>query len=144
MRNIWVFSPLVPSKREKNIHWFCSVCIFFEGSFFTFQFLNDKIHNYYLVQLIKQPILRIPNSTISPVEGVAKCFYLFSVNSYIGIFGCIVSGKNTQKVNTQKIRCTNSGFLQRYTYRVLQTIQMQLILLCVWAEPAVLGCAKTD
>ena len=33
--------------------------------------------------------------------------------------------------------------LQRYTYRVLQTIQMKLILLCVWAEPAVLGSTKT-
>ena len=32
---------------------------------------------------------------------------------------------------------------QRYTYRVLQTIQMKLIFLCVWAEPAVLGSAKT-
>ena len=32
---------------------------------------------------------------------------------------------------------------QRYTYRVLQTIQMKLILLCVWAERAVLGSAKT-
>ena len=32
---------------------------------------------------------------------------------------------------------------QRYTYRVLQTIQMKLILLCVWAEPAVLGNTKT-
>ena len=32
---------------------------------------------------------------------------------------------------------------QRYTYRVLQTIQMKLILLCVWAEPAVLGSNKT-
>ena len=30
-----------------------------------------------------------------------------------------------------------------YTYRVLQTIQMKLILLCVWAEWAVLGSAKT-
>ena len=28
-------------------------------------------------------------------------------------------------------------------YRVLQTIQMKLILLCVWAEPAVLGSTKT-
>ena len=28
---------------------------------------------------------------------------------------------------------------QRYTYRVLQTIQMKLIFLCVWAEQAVLG-----
>ena len=32
---------------------------------------------------------------------------------------------------------------QRYTYRVLQTIQMKLILLYVWAERAVLGSAKT-
>jgi len=30
-----------------------------------------------------------------------------------------------------------------YTYRVLQTVQMKLILLCVWAEPAVLGSTKT-
>ena len=33
--------------------------------------------------------------------------------------------------------------MQRYTYRVLQTIQMKLILLCVWAEPAIMGSAKT-
>ena len=32
---------------------------------------------------------------------------------------------------------------QSYIYQVLQTIQMKLILLCVWAEPAVLGSAKT-
>ena len=32
---------------------------------------------------------------------------------------------------------------QIYTHRVLQTIQMKLIFLCVWAEPAVLGSAKT-
>ena len=32
---------------------------------------------------------------------------------------------------------------QRYTYRVLQTIQMKLILLYVWAEPAVLGSTRT-
>ena len=31
----------------------------------------------------------------------------------------------------------------QYTYRVLQTIQMKRILLCVWAEPAILGSAKT-
>ena len=29
-----------------------------------------------------------------------------------------------------------------HTYSVLQTIQMKLILLCVWAERAVLGNAK--
>ena len=32
---------------------------------------------------------------------------------------------------------------QRYTHRVLQTIQMKLILLWVWTERAVLGRAKT-
>ena len=36
-----------------------------------------------------------------------------------------------------------SGGIQKYTYRVLQTIQMKLILLCVWAEPAVFGSTKT-
>ena len=36
-----------------------------------------------------------------------------------------------------------SGGNQRYTYRVLQTIQIKLILLCVSAEPAFLGSAKT-
>ena len=37
----------------------------------------------------------------------------------------------------------NHDFRQRYTYRVLQTIQMKLILLCVWAEPVQLGSTKT-
>ena len=32
---------------------------------------------------------------------------------------------------------------QRYKYGVLQTIQMKLILLCAWAERAVLDSAKT-
>ena len=32
---------------------------------------------------------------------------------------------------------------QRYTYRVIQTIQMKLTLLCVSAELAVFGSAKT-
>ena len=32
---------------------------------------------------------------------------------------------------------------QRYTYRVLQTIKVKVILLCVLAERAALGSAKT-
>ena len=35
------------------------------------------------------------------------------------------------------------GWANRYTYRVLQTIQMKLILSFVLAEQAVLGSAKT-
>ena len=34
------------------------------------------------------------------------------------------------------------GRRQSYIHQVLQTIQMKLIHLCVWAEPAVLGSAK--
>ena len=41
-----VFSPLVLSKREKNILLVLLSLYFFSGSVFTFQFLNDKIHNY--------------------------------------------------------------------------------------------------
>ena len=49
------------------------------------------------------------------------------------------------KVDTTFMFCTYdvSNLPQRYTYRVLQTIQMKLILLCLWAEPAVLGNTKT-
>jgi hypothetical protein len=35
------------------------------------------------------------------------------------------------------------GANQRYTFRVLQTIRMKVILLSVWAELAILGSAKT-
>ena len=41
------------------------------------------------------------------------------------------------------IPMNNLTLFQRYTNRVLQTIQMKLILLWVWAEQAVLGRAKT-
>ena len=46
----------------------------------------------------------------------------------------------------RKVASSHAGFfrlLQRYTYRVLQTIQMKLKLLYVWAEPAILGSSKT-
>ena len=36
-----------------------------------------------------------------------------------------------------------SCIMQRYTYRVLQTIQIKLTLFCDWAEPAILGSTKT-
>ena len=55
--------------------------------------------------------------------------------------------KLTIKMSTGNFfpRRQKSYFLsdQRYTYRVLQTIQMKLIFLCVWAEVAVLGSTKT-
>ena len=71
VRNIWFFSPLVPSKRERNqkcITFAQLVCIFFEGSVFTFQILNDKIHNYaffdvivnFIIQKLKSKHLHFP------------------------------------------------------------------------------------
>ena len=52
---------------------------------------------------------------------------------------------NQERVMTARVRYLQqfAYSTQRYTYRVLQTIQMKLILLCVWAEPAVLGSTKT-
>ena len=47
---------------------------------------------------------------------------------------CEYESKILRTVQSAVLCCT-----QRYTYRVLQTIQMKLILICVWAEPAVLG-----
>ena len=46
VRNIWVFFLLSFPQNERKMYQFCSVSIFFEGSVFTFQFLNDEIHNY--------------------------------------------------------------------------------------------------
>ena len=52
--------------------------------------------------------------------------------------------KDFQNVYEGEIwRLCNVTFVQRYTYRVLQPIQMNLTLLWVWAEWAVLGRAKT-
>ena len=60
-----------------------------------------------------------------------KTFYeLFMINT---IF------LKTYPVKKHRHRNEKWSFRQRYTYRVLQTIQMKLILLCVWAE--VLGSA---
>ena len=47
------------------------------------------------------------------------------------------------KVRILKKGHKNGTNIQRCTCRVLQTIQMKLILSCVWAEWAILGRAKT-
>ena len=47
------------------------------------------------------------------------------------------------EVNFDFVKSIFSQLVQRYTYRVLQTIEMKLILLCIWAERAVYGSAKT-
>ena len=60
---------------------------------------------------------------------VAQC-----VGRFVGLF---------VREHSLKMLSFFRGGGQRYTYRVLQTIQMKLIFLCVWAERAILGIAKT-
>ena len=57
VRNIWFFLLSFP-QNERKIYQFCSVYIFFEGSVFTFQFLNDKIHNYVKKNIIVNFIIQ--------------------------------------------------------------------------------------
>ena len=48
------------------------------------------------------------------------------------------------KMQLQSLQCVIIfPYNQSYLHQVLQTIQMKLILLWVWAERAVLGRAKT-
>ena len=55
----------------------------------------------------------------------------------------------TNVLNSVVLRFADILFESKYTreihitYRVFQTIQMKLILLCVWVEWAFLGTAKT-
>ena len=54
---------------------------------------------------------------------------------------CVIESVGSKTTNFEPLAFSTSK--QRYTYRVLQTIQMKLIFVCVWAEPAILGSAKT-
>ena len=60
-------------------------------------------------------------------------------NPYCILLNCNV-GKD--KCPPNFVSKNNLSSCQRYTYRVLQTIQMKLIF-WVWVEPAVLGSSKT-
>ena len=79
---------------------------------------------------------------------------LHIVNSFIGkgaksrkMFSIVVKMNEVTVCHGKRLKRLSVSMAalltQRYTYRVFQTIQMKLILLCVWAERAVLGSAKT-
>ena len=57
-------------------------------------------------------------------------------NSWAGPFSKISQGLKNSKFKKEWLD-------KRYTYRVLQTIQIKLIHLYVWADQVVLGSAKT-
>ena len=65
---------------------------------------------YYLVQLIKHPILRIPNFNFPNLRCCKVFFFLFNIKIYWHIWVYfdinlkLLYGKNTEKVNKQKIR----------------------------------------
>ena len=69
-------------------------------------------------------IIRLGNFVTSVIEELSKLFFCSTTIMAIQVVEFSIGG-------------------QRYTYRVLQIIQMKLILLWVWAEWAVLGRAKT-
>ena len=66
----------------------------------------------------------------------------FRISSHLTNYAHSVRVLSTTVHWTVSLYCT-LHCAQRYTYRVLQTIQMKLILLCVWAEPAIFGSVKT-
>ena len=82
-----------------------------------------------------------PKSQSFNAESIDKHKRLGSVKYWIGINAKRGSWAYTS--SRLKLEFQNWGPGQRYTYRVLKTIQMKLILLCVRAEPAVLGRTKT-
>ena len=71
---------------------------------------DQRIKSLYLIQLIENPILWIPNFHF-PNLRCCKVFWYFDITSYIGIFRCILIliqncylEKRPQKVNKQNIR----------------------------------------
>ena len=59
-------------------------------SFFWGQFCQKMPKDQYLVQLIKHPMLRIPNFNFPNSRCCKVFFFLFNTTSYSGIFGCIL------------------------------------------------------
>ena len=100
-------------------------------SYFSFGGARTKITVFLLVCL---------QSVINTVQFItAQCTLIFKAERIEQ-----ETSRSSSKERNKEIECLSllsQG--QRYTYRVLQTIQMEVILLCVWAEPAVLGSAKT-
>ena len=80
-------------------------------------------------------------------------FYTVTIFTPYCLFSSQYLSVNENYLYTKNTRCLYCNYFypyclfssqeQSYIYQVLQTIQMKLILLCVWAEPAVLGSAKT-
>ena len=74
-------------------------------------------------------------------------FFSFSFIHFFTLPACITSWHmNADNIQNNKWYFVSKivlTYCQRNTYRMLETNQMKLILLCFWAEPAILGSTKT-
>ena len=128
------------------------MCFVYLCTYFFF-FLNRR-HIYFWNEIkwkdrIKKKILLSPIPFCSRPSGILT--YILThillpnlayklVKVILFEINCTIFYTNLHELFCQIISWTTG---QRYTYRVLQTIQMKLILLCVWAELAVLGSTET-
>ena len=109
--NLRIFFTDIPQLKKKKI--------FLIGHFFlTFDYWGKAqqiLHKIYIIQLIEQLILRMPNFNFPRFKVLQSVLIFFNVELYWHFWAyCDVNlklCKNTQKVNKQKIPCKNLGFV---------------------------------
>ena len=145
-----LFSP--SDKWKKNIPTNCFAVSIWHGNLYQAKYSGLPIEHILSFELIticekcvfmevtKHPLIFC---VVNEMEYVIKLgrisFFSLGLNS--SPESSVLTGWEISEMHPPKLRSEQQG--QRYTYRVLQTIQMKLILLCVLAERAVLGSAKT-
>ena len=92
---------------------------------------NKKIPSHFHIVTIEQIMSR------STAQGQPTQFWLHKTK----FLPCQNVGHRGQWCDS-KNHCKSKGS-DPWNWRVLQTIQIKLILLCAWAEPVILGSAKT-
>ena len=98
-------------------------------------FLNETCEN------IKTKIITCTN-----FSNIISLHFQYRRILYFARFGCLCQQwrwRRWRRLEVLLQMLSHFTVCPRYTYRVLQTIQMKSILSCVWAEPAVQGSTKT-
>ena len=125
-------SPKILDSLKKSSPWVSVVCAWIQWS--AMHLLNLSLYSIYLhirmLKIMLTPMLHFDPIFLDNVEDQEFLKYS-KVSRYMHWDAWFCH------------QCKILSRYQRYTYRVLQTLQMKLILLCVWAERAVLGIAKT-
>ena len=113
-----------------------------------------KIANCHTSKNLKKPLLAQKIQRIRLLLPIPKFYnkisrYILEILDQCAAYRTMPSSDLSISTSKRKVvmpcdfSTAKSSYKQRYTYRVIQTIQMELIFLCVWTEPAVLGSAKT-